>query len=345
MNAIASLANTLTGSTLTSAKKAPTLAQCKAEMTKQIAATQKGIANTLQAAVLLGEAAAHAKALMAHGQWGDWLKENFEAKGTWVRVCMRAAEAWHLLEKRPALERDAVLDKFNTVEKLADTLGVLDQGENPLETAPVKRTRAPNKPKRDGAGTSDDPIDVESREVPDTGKGANDAARMIKDLDKRAKALDHREAGLNQREARLVTREQAVALKEAALKGTTPRKVPLAAKVAAATKEPAPVASDIEGLKAAKLAADAKANAKAAKSAGALVKKTPAEPAPGAAKARKPKAKGVPASTPKIAPETAEAIRDAATRAVKSDADKAMDQPHHGHGPQVNGADSAPEVF
>ena len=265
MNAIANIAQTLTGSPFTASKKTPTLAQCKAEMTKQVAATQKGIASTFQAAIALGEAASIAKDLCGHGKWVAWLKENFETKYTWVNVCMRAAAAWHLLEKQPEAQRLAVLEKFDTVEKFAGTLTVLDQGENPVEVAPVPRTRAPNKLKRDNRL-----IDVESRDIPDTGAGANAAAETIKALDARSLALDKREQALNVREAKLDDRERALALREAkpaAAMGLKPDE-------------------SIEALKAKALAQSEKATR---------------SPAPAATTAAKPKAKGSPAPDAKTA--------------------------------------------
>jgi hypothetical protein len=203
-------------------------------MREGISEFQSSFDAAVSAAVRIGRAAGTAKALVPHGQFMQWLADNVKTmSGTWIRVCMRAAQSYDLLATRA--DRDAIIAQAGTVEKVAALLPLLDDDGSFKADPPPPRTRAPNKAKavpklvidRSRDAGKDEAIDVPSRMVAapavasggtsparddvDTGKGANEAAEMAKwearlvsweaRLAAREKALDAREVALKMREA------------------------------------------------------------------------------------------------------------------------------------------------
>lgn len=287
-SAIESTALALTGAT------DKTDAQVIAEALKQMQhAIDDGIAATksaFQAAIALGYHADLAKGAMPKDAWAPWMEKHFGEKSRrpltiqTIYLNIRAARAFALLPKG-AKKRDAILLEHGTVKKLAALLPTLENGDDPLELpAPVKAKRgAPTKAQR--AAKTDAPApDVEP---------ANELAIRIRALDKREKQLDAKETRLNKLEETLNERERLLAIRESAL--------------------PAGIADALP-----KDTADAGA-ASLEKARTAARKSAVPKPPLGAASVAKPKGKGVVAmkkKTPEIAPETADAIREAAQRAV-----------------------------
>lgn len=302
---------------------AQSLEQMKHAISDGTAAEKSAFAS----AITLGHWANQAKGAMPKEEFTPWLEKNFgersktPASVQWVYKCIQAARAFASLPKGQR-KREAILAEYGTVKKLASIVSTLENGDDPLELAPP----AP-KPKR-GAPTKVERAAKAAAKAPkadpvDTGEGADDLAKRIRALDRREKVLDAKEARLNAHEEALNERERLLVIREAALP---------AGVIDASTKE-APTANAGEQ-------ALEKARAAARKP-----KKAPSNPLAAATSA--PKAKGgtkvaKTEKTPEIAADTAAAIQEAAARAVsssipvKSDADKAMDQPHHGHAPEGN---------
>lgn len=319
-SATESMALALTGETEKTDKQI--IAEALAQMNHAIDDGNNAADHAFNAAIALGYHADIAKAAMPKADFAPWLEKNFGEKSKrpqspqWVYKCMNAARAFALLPKGER-KRSAILAQFGTVKKLAGILGTLENGDNPLETeapAPAVKRGAPTKAERAAKAAKLARAAKQDDADTDTGTGANELAAESAKLARLAKVLDAKEKRLNQFEEALNERERLLVIREAALP----------AGVTDAT------AKDVSADKGEKSLEAARAKARAPR-------KAPASPASAPVSAAKPKGKGKGAKTPEIAPETAAAIKDAAERAVKSDADKAMDQPHHGHGQEEQG--------
>lgn len=275
-----------------------TLNQCLTEINAGIKEFQSAFDKTVSAAIRIGHAALSAKELAPEGKWTEWLAANVTTmSGTWVRVCMRAAEVSDRLATRA--DRDAIIAHAGTVEGVAALLPWLKENKDPKALPPPKdelpkRARSPNKLKRDGTpndATEDAPKD-EDRKAWEAHVQKREA-----DLDRREKVLDAKEDRLIKMEEALNERERNLSMREA--------RHPVA--VADATIKPMALKPEtsLDDTRAMLAKAEAKRAAKAAAKATAAARSV-----------AKPKGNGKVAPTPKIAPETVAAIQAAAQRAV-----------------------------
>lgn len=197
-------------------------AQAEAEQLEQCLHQMEAAADDLhdlsrdafQAALTFGHAAGHARELLKpSGGFGAWADKFFGPKSSrpmtiqWIRKCINAAEAHEKIERLAPGKRDLILERYNTVEKLASALGALASGEDLLKPTP-KLAPTPKAAKLKIDRSADAGKD-EDDDQPDTGAGANMAADLAKReaaCDRREKILDAKEKRLNEWEADLTRR-------------------------------------------------------------------------------------------------------------------------------------------
>jgi len=315
-----------------------TLANCQKQMEQANDAARELLRDGLTIAIEMGHAAGAAREVLAPSKgFIAWIEKTFP-QGTkhyisvqWARKCIKAAEVdLYLADKRPK-QADAIKAKFCNIEKFGALMNDLVAGVDVLsddyaKLAPMGR---PKKLTIDRSTSAKlDPEDEDEAGDDSTPVPPKAAAA----LDKRAADLDRREKVLDAKERRLQEWEDDLT-RRAALMKSQPVVDVTARDVSRETSDP------IADAKAKAIAHSAKLQSERDAKAGKLATRPESVLKPEAAPKAKPQrarapgkaalmpasapttgdqdpAGATPAPTPEIAPETADALKDAAQRVV-----------------------------
>ena len=152
MNGIDSMATQLAVITAEPAKPNEAKAQSIADkalrdILAQAGSMAKVSLSALEVCRKIGEAAAKARAALAHGKFTPWIEVNFgpdnkndtQFTPQWIRMCMRVHEVFVRLENHK--DREKIIAQFgNDVKNFARLLALLEAGNNPLTFKPEKRS-------------------------------------------------------------------------------------------------------------------------------------------------------------------------------------------------------------